>query len=255
MKRSLILATACIVLASGAAQANERRFTLGYEAREVPAGTLELEQWVTWKHNKRDNDSQYDRLDLREELEYSVTDKWRLALYYDWRYTDGRSVDDDRTQFRDIALESLYVIRNATPEHLGVAIYGEIKDDAGYHEDFRALEGKIILTKDIGDWTVNWNGIIEGEWEGEGLEEQTGVLGQTLGVSYGFGPRFSLGAEAQHELEYADWDHQGEHVVYVGPVASWRFGELWATLTPAVEVTDVEGEPEFMTRMILGASF
>ena len=66
--KKMILAASMLSLVSLSAQANERKFTDGYEARETAAGTVELEQWVTWKTNKRNKDSKFDRLDLRTEV-------------------------------------------------------------------------------------------------------------------------------------------------------------------------------------------
>ena len=258
--KKMLLAASLLSFASLSLHANERKFTDGYEARETAAGTVELEQWVTWKTNKRNKDSKFDRLDLRTEVEYSITDKWRMALYYDSRYQDGRTVENDGLEFKDLALESIYVLQNATQEDLGIALYGEAKSDFGddgFDGDFSALEFKLLLTKDIGDWTLNWNGIYEYEREGDGGEEEVDVLGQALGASYSFSPKFSLGLEALHEVEWEHhWEERGENVVYLGPVAQFKFGGgTWMALSVKNEITDVEGKAEWMSRMIFGISF
>ncbi len=232
-------------------RADERAFTFVYEVTTMPKGHAEYEQWVTWKTSKA-IDSDFDRLDFRHELEYGVTDHWQVALYLsDWRYQDGDSVRNDRAQWRDIAFETIYQLSDPTVDPLGMAVYGEIKGG----DELIELEAKLLLQKNIGSWIVAWNGTFEAEWEGEDYHEDKGELQQTLGVSYQIDPRLSLGAELIHEVEYNDWSHWEDHTVYLGPNISYRAQGWWMTVTPTFQLTDVDGEADFQTRLIFGFDF
>ena len=67
------------------ARADERRFTYSYEPETMPQGGLEFEQWVTLR-TQRTQGSQvkqgnYNRWELREELEYGLTENYSVSLY------------------------------------------------------------------------------------------------------------------------------------------------------------------------------
>jgi len=244
--RSILVAVNCAatLLFTATAPASERRFTYVYEATTQPKGAFEFENWVTWKEG--DSGSVFD---FRHELEYGVTDRFQLALYLaDWR------VEDDRAVYRNSALEMVYNLTNPTTDLLGSALYGEIQLGDRKFE----LEGKVILQKNIGRWVLAYNATIEAEWEGETswhFDERKGVFEQTAGASYQFSPRFLVGAEILHEIEFEDWSETGDHVVYAGPNASWRTKGFWVTVTPLFQLTGLSSEPDFQTRLIVGIDF
>jgi len=60
-----------------------RHFTFLYEANTPASGSLELENWVTWRHAT--GPGRFDQVDFRHELEYGVTDKLQASIYLaDW---------------------------------------------------------------------------------------------------------------------------------------------------------------------------
>lgn len=233
------------------AHAGMRKFTHVYEVTTNPKGSVEYEQWVSWKTSKRE-DSKFDRLDFRHELELGLTDKLQLGIYLvDWRYQDGRSVSNDRVEYRDTAFELIYNLTNPVKDPLGLALYGEAK----IGDQLAVLEAKILLQKDFGPWTVAYNAVVEAEWEGSHYEEDIGVFEQTFGVSYQIVPKFLIGGELVHEVEFEDWEETGDHVVYVGPNFSYRAEKWWVTVTPLFQATELEGEADFFTRLIFGIDF
>jgi len=241
-----------VVLAAGlSAQAGGRTFAYNYEASVMPKGSWEYEQHLTWKTDKHNEDSSFDRLDVRHEVEYGLTDRLQAALYADWRYEDGQSVEEDRARFRDMALEMIYQLTNPDTDAFGSALYGEVK----WGDELFVLESKLLLQKNIGDFILVWNGSVEAEWEGKDYDEKTGELGQTAGISYRLCDRVSLGVEAVHELEYANWDTQGDHVVYAGPTLSVQALGGYFTVSPLAQVTDVDGEADYQTRLIAAFQF
>lgn len=229
---------------ASSALGSERRFTYVYEATTQPKGAFEFENWVTWKKSGADS-----VFDFRHELEYGVTDRFQLALYLaDWRVEDGRA------SYRDSALELMYNLTNPSTDLVGSAIYGEVALGDRKFE----LEGKVILQKNVRHWVFAYNATIEAEWEGDAswvLDERKGVFEQTLGASYQISPRFLVGSELLHEIEFENWSETGDNVVYLGPNVSWRTGNFWMTLTGLVQVTGHSSEPDFQTRLITGFDF
>lgn len=248
--KSILTACAALVIAAlpQDAQAGDRRFTYTYEVTTAPKKSVELETWVTWKAYR--GEENLNKFEFRHELEIGLTDHLQLGLYLsDWsiEHQDGHS----KAHWSNFGAEVIWNLSNPTTDFLGSALYGEVK--AG--DELFALEGKLLLQKNFGPWIVAYNAIVEAEWEGVDLEEQVGVFEQTLGISYQVTPKFSLGAEVVHEIEFEDWEEAGEHIVSVGPNASYRFGRCFATATVLFEVTGVEGEPDVQSRLIFGVNF
>ena len=116
--RPWVTGVLCLGAVATVVSGDERRFTYVYEVTTIPKGTLEYEQWVTWKTAKETN-RDFDRFDFRHEIEYGVTDKFQLALYLaDWRYEE--SPGKHQGDFRDIALEGIYNLTNPVTDPLGV---------------------------------------------------------------------------------------------------------------------------------------
>lgn len=237
-------------------EAGERRFTYVYEATTAPEGEIEIENWVTWKTTPEDG-KRGDEFDFRHEIEFGVTDRLQLGIYVaDWKVLDSVASGEDGTQaiYQDSAIEAIYNLTNPVTDSIGSAIYGEVKLGDQTFE----LEGKVILQKNFGPIEVAYNATIEAEWEGDrfgNFDERTGTFEQTLGASYQFTPNFFLGAEFLHEIEFADWEEQGDSIVYLGPNASFRYNRFYLTSTALVQATNVDGEPDFQLRTIVGFHF
>ena len=86
-------------------------------------------------------------------------------------------------------------------------------------------------------------------------EDDKGEFVQTAGVSYQFSPRFLVGAELLHEVEFDDWEHTGRNVMYLGPNTSFRGDKWFLTVAPLFQVSNVDSEVDFLTRMIFGVHF
>ncbi|UCD76864.1 MAG: hypothetical protein JSV91_08025 [Phycisphaerales bacterium] len=231
-------------------EASERKFTYVYQTTTEAPGEIEYEQWITWKTDKG-SDSEYDRFDIRHELEIGLTENLQLGLYLaDWRSQRGSSVGDG-VEYRGTAVELIYNLTDPTVDFLGSALYGELKLGPELFE----LEGKILLEKNIGKWTGAYNAGIESEWEGDNFGEDKGELFQSFGLSYQVSPKFTLGAEVLHEIPVPDWSDTGDSVLYLGPNASFRTDDWWVTLTPLFQVTDEDSEADFQLRLIFGFTF
>jgi hypothetical protein len=242
-----------LICAAAPAQAGERRFTYVYEATTLPKGTLELETWVTWKTRNASGGINDDTFDFRHEIEYGVTDRFQLALYLpDWTLKDDEK-HNWHSRFKDVGVEAVYNLTNPTTDWLGSALYGEVK----IGDRYLVLEGKLLLQKNFGPWIVAYNAIVEAEFEGAHLDEETGEFKQTAGISYQVNPSFTVGAELLHEIAYPEWTYgnRSDQALYVGPNASLRFGNFFVTATVLAQVSDIEDEPDVQTRMICGFHF
>lgn len=231
--------------------AGARRFTYVYETATAAPGSFELENWVTWRTH-RDDDHKFDALDFRHEVEFGITDRLQAAVYVaDWAYRDGRSVENSGTRYDGSAVELIYNLTNAQTHVVGSSLYGELK----IGDELVALESKILLEKQFGRIVVAYNAGLESEWEGKDLDERTGEFQETIGVSYEISPRFLLGGELLHQIEFVDWREPEDSFVAAGPNVSVRFGNWWATTTALAQLTDAASEPNLQLRTIVGCSF
>ena len=241
---SALLSVLCVP-----AVADNRPFTFVYEATTTPKGMIEYEQTMTWQA-RRGSPGNVDLWEFRHEIEFGITDRFQLGLYLsNWEISRAAGNTDARWQ--SVSLEAICNLTNPTTDWLGSALYGEVTAGDRVVE----LEGKLILQKNLGRWLVAYNATIEAEWEGSGLRERTGVFEQSLGVSYEISPRWSVGAELLHEVEFEDWRKAGDHALYLGPNASHRFKRGFVTTTVLFQATGIRAEPDVQTRLIFGIEF
>jgi hypothetical protein len=226
--------------------AGVRHFTYLYEATTSAPGSIELENWLTWR---RTNDPERaDQLDFRHELEFGVTDKFQVSVYLaDWFYKN----DHERSGFAyaDSAIELIYNLTNPVVDPVGLSIYGEIR--AG--DRLVELESKLIAQKNFGPLILAYNATLEAVWEGSDLAEREGEFSQALGASYEISPRISVGVELLHEFVFPEW-HDAETIqnLFVGPNVSYRRGNWFVTVTALAQATDTTDEPDFQVRTVFG---
>ncbi|MEO7931972.1 MAG: hypothetical protein ABIT76_02330 [Chthoniobacterales bacterium] len=239
----LLICLAALFLIASPADAGQRKFAFSYESTTSPQGAVELENWVTWKHDGADGNA----FEFRHELEFGVTDRLQLGIYLaDWSYSDAVGA-----VYEHSGVEAIYNLTNPTTDFLGSAVYLEVVGG----NDVAEVEGKLLLQKNVGPLVVAYNLVLEGKWEGENLDEREGEFAQTLGVSYELNPHFSIGVEAFHEIPLPDWKSGEDSIVFAGPNASVRFGRFFVTAACLAQLTDIEGEPDWENRMIVGFDF
>ena len=239
-----LLATQFLLLAG------ERHFANVYETTTAPKGGIELENWVTWE-TRRGNGDNTNLWKFRHEIEYGITDRLQLGVYLaNWTLSHD-ATHQNSTRYESASAELIYRMTDPTTAPLGSALYLEVE---GGHDIF-ALEGKLLLQKNIGPWVIAWNGVLEAEWEGHGLNERVCNLEQTFGVSYEISSKFSAGAELVHEVSFDDWSKSGPNLLFVGPNVSWRFKRGYVTAATLFQCTSVADEPDIQTRVIFGINF
>jgi hypothetical protein len=253
----LILSALCGALALPAA-ATERRFTYTYEPETMPQGALEFEQWVTLRTQRtRDGEvrqQNFNAWELREELEYGVTDRYTVGLYLNtqaesYRDTSVSPASDKREfEFEGVALENRYLLLNPAENPVGLTLYLEPAFSGSEAE----LEQKIILGQRHGDWKWAVNLIHETEWE-DNFHETEGVLEATFGLCKDLNSHWSLGVEFRNHNEWPEYDRFAHSAFFLGPVVSYRAEKWWATLTvlPQVYGRNYLGNPDRNRSLVL----
>ena len=211
------------------ATAHGRYFTYSYEPETMPEGAIEFEQWVTLRARKNQKDN-FNRWDIREEFEYGVTDNYTIGFYLNLKSESFRDpstqMDMSEFKFKGISLENRYLVLNPAEHSIGLTLYLE----GGYSGDEAAIEQKIIIGQRSGNWKWAMNFIHETEWE-DNFHEKKGEVELTFGITRNLSKRWAAGIEFRNlnEIpEYEDWEHS---TFFLGPVATYRAVEWWATLT------------------------
>ena len=235
-----------LFLLTSTAHAHGRRFAYIQEATVADQGEFEYEQWVTWKANK-DSDPDFHQFDFRHEFEFGVTDRFQAALYLpDWRYTSGKGAE-----FRDVSLELKYMLYDPRVQPLGFTLYYETK----IGDQRLVLEPKLIFQKNVGPWIFAYNFVFEAKWSGSGLSHSAGEIKNIAGISRRVADDWFLGAELEHKVEIEEWSDWSDHVVGIGPNLTYKRTPFFFTLTPLFQASNVDSEPNFVTRAICGIEF
>jgi hypothetical protein len=240
-----ILSILCC-LPAFSAFAGARHFTFLYEANTSARGSIEMENWFTWK--RVTDPARVDQLDFRHEFEFGITDKFQASIYVaDWSFSrePGRS----NVAYSDSALELIYNFTNPVVDPVGLSIYQEIKGGDRLFE----WESKLIAQKNFGPLILLYNATLEAVWEGTGLTEREGEFSQAMGASYEISPRVSVGLEFLYEFVLPEWqDEETIRNVFVGPNVSYRQSNWFVTVSVLAQATDTIDEADFQLRTIFG---
>ena len=102
-------------------------------------------------------------------------------------------------------------------------------------------EAKLLLGKDIDNWNISYNQIIERNLERTGKTEYE----YAAGINYGFLPGLRLGAESKgnfNDSEYA-----------IGPTIAWSNKIFWVSFGAVFGLN--KKTDDIQTRMIVGVPF
>jgi hypothetical protein len=248
------------------ARADESPFGYSYLTETLPKGAGELESWITWRTDK--GKGTYDALDLRQEIEYGVTDRFQASLYLSQRYhhihnsqpvelEDGVEEREypNRNEFAfdGVQTEFIYSLLSPYEDPLGFALYLEpgwsrISRGSGEHEDALSLEAKALFQKNFLDDTLIavLNVSPEYEWaRGKGIDhwENELELELTGGLTYRIAPGWYLGLETRYTSEYPnfpDESHREFWGMFLGPALHYAAKRWWMTVTA---LPQVYGEP------------
>ena len=228
------------------ARANPRPLPFSYQSESLAAGTGEVEQFLDFSPIRvidyaSGNPIWYNATQFQTEIEWGLTDRLEVALYFTFVPNAGDRVTSVPPLVTGNGSKQRVRYRLADPGAwpIDVAVYGEIAENEREIE----LEAKVILQRRIGRMRVIANLWAERELYFGGLREW--VLNPTLGATYEFSPRFHLGVESWLRAEYpADVSgprafNLGPHV-YAGPAFMFDLGRVWWTTGMYVRVTDLD---------------
>lgn len=249
---------AALSILSFAASAEEAMFGYVYTTDLLPQDGKEIEQWMTWRHQKLGG--VYDQIENRTEVEYGLNDRLQVGLYanYNWTqafhngpfgattppeqfadYQVGPNDHLNASRFVGVSGEAIYRILSPYLDAFGLAVYSE----PTIGQNFREIENRIILQKNFFDdlLTIAFNFTYAPEWRYlatdadptvSAWQEETDVnLG--LAASYRFIENWSAGFEFLNEREYNSFlfNHESNSGYYFGPNIHFGGERLFVTLT------------------------
>ena len=222
---------------SADARADERRFTYVYEPETLPAGAMEFENWVTLRAGRGAGVGQenFNRWDLRQELEYGVTDRYTLAIYMNEKSESyklpGTGEGVSEFEWKGLSIENRYNVLNPAEHPVGLTLYLEGR----YSGEEAEIEQKLIFGKRYGDWKWALNLEHATEWE-DNLDEVEGEFGASLGVARDLSKNWSLGIEARNQTLAPEYDRMESSAFFIGPVIGYHQEKWWTALTVMPQV-------------------
>ena len=279
LRTASLVACLTTLLAQGGF-ASERNFTYAYEPETMPQGALEFEQWTTLRagRNNQVGQNHYTRWDLRQELEYGVTDNYTLSLYLNEKSEYYRNpsthAKTDTFAFDGVSLENKWLVADPSKSKVGLSFYLEPRFASGETE----LEEKLILGQRFGkdkEWKWAFNVSHATEWKdsdtpGKGTET-TGELEFDFGVARELNKRWNLGVEFRNLSKFPEYKTSTSYTAFfVGPVLKYHQEKWWAAFTFLTQVYgDNQASPDpdgrsslvldklerFNARLILGIDF
>lgn len=231
-----------MILIAPNAFAHERHYVWNAEYRTLPQGTFEVESITTSKvpDFKKTNVNQWE---YQGELEYGLTDHITIANKEKWTTTNQAGADKDATKFSEFSFEGKYRIGELGKYWVDPLLYFEILRDPREKGIPLSLEGKIVLSKDIGKMNVTYNQISESQMGRKGLTEQA----FTFGFNYEIFDSVRLGYESKGQYWNPE-SHRNE--LTMGPTLSYVQQYFWVTLGSLFGVN--RAADDWQTRLIIG---
>lgn len=234
----------CALLAGSAllptaAAADETPFAYVYTSETQPAGSAELEQWLTYE-NGRPFES-WNHVQGRTELEYGLTNHLQTALMfnYDWlkvrpRGPAAADPASDSVTFTSMGAELVYQLSDPYTHPVGVALYFE----PSYGSDDQEIETKLLLDSHFLEdrLIAAANLILEYEWERQDDNWHKGTeLKLYAGLGYHFAPGWSAALEFKAKREFdgiAIFQHADAAAdsFTVGPTLHYAQQDWWVSL-------------------------
>ena len=224
--------------------AHVRHYVGTTEYNTLPQGEFELENWVSFEvpDGNRTNEN---AIQYQEELEYGITDRWNIAHYQRWK-TINRIGSDDSTIYEGFKFETKYRIGEKGKFWVDPLLYLELKTDVRKKHNVNALEGKIVLSKDIEKLNATYNQIMESEVDNGGRTEHAFALA----ASYEIFPEVRVGAEFTGQF----WNPEGHrNELSFGPALAYEHKYFWIAAGWRFGLNHAANDHE--ARLILGIPF
>ena len=252
---SVLRFCALAAAAFSTARADENFFGYSYGAETLPKGKWEAYSWTTARLNK--GPGEYAGFDFKQEIEYGITDRWQMSLYFNER-AHSYSVEEDgaarrlhRFAYDGNQLALKYNVLSPFKDAVGLAFYVEpgyslIEKGPGDKVLEWEIETKVILQKNFLDdqLITALNITTEFAWNrprpsgGQGFDTEL-VAEVTGGISYRVAPRWFVGVEARYETAFPNMNlhDQESWAFFAGPALHYGGERWWATLTWLPQIT------------------
>ncbi len=250
-----------------AARADEPVLGFLYSTDLLPEGGMEVEEQMTWRHEKAGG--AYDLLNSQTEFEYGISDSLQFSpsLIFDWTHAyhngpDGTTTppeqfsaffpngdaDFNHGLFEGIAFETIWRIQSPYTDPIGIALY--LEPEFGPH--LTEVEGKLIFQKNFYDdrlvilanmtWAPEVRDLPANPYADPGdvaAKPNTNIetdINFGVGASYRFAEDWSAGWEFQNEREINGWavlSHRQwmGNGYYTGPTIHYGGDHFFASLT------------------------
>ena len=241
----LAVAVLAVTLAPALARADRRYYGETYNAVTAPPGGLDVELWSTLTQPRAGSeDRQFWRHQL--ELETGITSRWDVALYNVFDQVQG-----DSLRYQATKVETRYRLSDYGEWFVDPVLYLEAKKEWIGDRPF-ALEGKLILGKDLGPLNLSLNGLYEIEFipDGGGQEHE---LGYAFGASWELAPWVRAGGEVFGFWSRAASATSWTDTHYAGPAVSLAVGNSWLVLAAGFGLTEASSKNQL--RGILAFQF
>ncbi len=245
-----------IAVLASVAHANPRPLPFTYTTETLPAGGLEIEQYVDMTSLRALSpatamEETYLASAFQTELEIGLTDRLELGLYVTVVPDFGDSyANQTRLAGAGTGLKQRlrYALADPGTWPLDVGFYGEIVENEREIE----FEAKLLLQRRFDRLRIAAN--LSAEYELYFSKQREVVLDPSLGVTYEITPAIHLGAEGWLRGEYPTNPKPMSRgfglgpQAYAGPTVLASFGKLWWSIGVYARVTDVlhdlaPGEP------------
>ena len=185
-------------------------------------GEFELELYNDLNMPESDDDDTFNSKHPVD-LEVGLTDHLQLAAYEVFAW--DRSEDWRQSEYK---IEAKYRFLQSGELPVDVALYAEYANPDGHRKiSSDEIEGKLILSRDIGKWNLVANLITEREIN----THEDWKWSTTAGISYAVKPKVRLGLELQEML-----GDQGEFGVHRKDHALQLMPTIAASLTPHARI-------------------
>lgn len=139
------------------AYADKMEFFETYTPYTGVQGEVEVELWNDFLTTRRQNSGE-EHAGHQLSLEYGITDRWMAEVYAQWQDNpDGKGIAYTGTR-----LETRYRLTNYTRSGLNLGVYGEYARSSrpGVADE---LEAKLLISKELGDFHLALNPLLERE--------------------------------------------------------------------------------------------
>jgi len=202
-----LLLTAFTVGLAAPSQADRRSYVWTYEYKTMPKGMMELEYYQTLELPDVSN-SKVSTWKYNVELEYGLTNHWDVSLYQNFKQEN--TLSGGSFSYDGFKLRTRYRIGESDQFIVDPLLYLEYQSPNDLSKG-SALEGKIVLAKDLGSLNLSYNQIMK---QSSSTENE-----YAAGLSVEMNPSLKLGLEGKGSYT------SGKH--YLGPTISLAAEKLW----------------------------